>query len=71
MARKGYICDESELGAVYYPGEGVTLADKIAVNYVVYPWLERCETEGIEIASQGLAQFSFSVRAEEEPSVAV
>lgn len=71
MAKKGYICDESEFGAVYYPGEGVTLADKIAVNYVIYPWLERCETEGIEIISQDRAQFTSSAWAEEEPSVAV
>ena len=49
MFSKGYICDQSELGDVYYPTEGVKIADKIAVNYVVYPWLERCEAEGIEI----------------------
>lgn len=49
MLSRGYICDQSELGDVYYPTEGVKIADKIAVNYVVYPWLERCEAEGIEI----------------------
>lgn len=49
MLSKGYTFDESELGDVYYPAEGVEVAGKIAVNYVVYPWIERCEAEGIEI----------------------
>ena len=49
MIAKGYVCDQSELGEVYYPEEGVKITDKISVNYVVYPWLERCEAEGIEI----------------------
>ena len=49
MLSNGYACDRSELGNVYYPTEGVKIADNIAVNYVIYPWIERCEVEGIEI----------------------
>lgn len=49
MLEKGYICDQSELGAVYYPAEGVKITGEFSVNYVAYPWVERCETEGIEL----------------------
>ena len=49
MRKKGYICETSELGNVYYPGEGVEISEKIIVKYVEYPWITRLETEGIKI----------------------
>lgn len=42
-----YICDESVLGRVYYPKEGVELDGQIAVRYMEYPWISTFETDGI------------------------
>ena len=49
LKEKGYICDESELGKVYYPDHGIVLAEEIIVKYVEYPWITCFEVEGIEI----------------------
>lgn len=47
MAEKGYRVDRSTLGYVYYPKEGVCIADEIEVKYVEYPWITRFEVRGI------------------------
>lgn len=52
MKEKGYLCEHSEVGNVYYPAEGVRLTDDAAVNYVEYPWITCCEVEGIEIIKE-------------------
>lgn len=49
MLLKGYDADESELGNVYYPNEGIVIPEKIIVNYVVYPWITCFQVEGVEI----------------------
>lgn len=49
MLEKGYEADQSELGNVYYPREGILIPDHIAVKYVEYPWVTCFEVEGIEI----------------------
>lgn len=49
MAKQGYAFQQSELGKVYYPREGVLLNEKIEVKYVEYPWITCFEVEGIEI----------------------
>lgn len=49
MLLKGYEADESELGNVYYPSEGITIPEKIIVNYVVYPWITCFQVDGVEI----------------------
>lgn len=49
MEKKGYVTDQSEMGNVYYPSESIRIAEKIAVNYVDYPWISCFEVEGIEI----------------------
>ena len=49
MLAKGYQWEQSELGKVYYPSEGVVFADKICVTYMEYPWISCFEVEGVEI----------------------
>ena len=49
MLEKGYILDESVLGKVYYPKEGIYIPEKVFVKYVDYPWISCFEVEGIEI----------------------
>ena len=49
MLEKGYVLDESVLGKVYYPKEGIRIQDKVIVKYVDYPWISCFEVEGIEI----------------------
>ena len=49
MLEKGYVLDESVLGKVYYPKEGIRIPDIITVKYVDYPWISCFEVEGIEI----------------------
>ena len=49
MFEKGYVLDESILGKVYYPKEGIEIQDKIIVKYVDYPWISCFEVEGVEI----------------------
>ncbi|BDF33217.1 hypothetical protein CE91St62_12820 [Lachnospiraceae bacterium] len=49
MLEKGYDVDESELGNVYYPKEGIIIPGQIMVRYVEYPWITCFEVEGIEI----------------------
>ena len=49
MIEKGYVLDESVLGKVYYPKEGIRIQAKIIVKYVDYPWISCFEVEGIEI----------------------
>ncbi|WP_243126339.1 hypothetical protein [[Clostridium] hylemonae] len=52
MLAKGYETDESELGNVYYPREGIVIPDHIAVNYIEYPWITCFEVEGVEILKE-------------------
>ena len=49
MEASGYQCDESELGKVYYPAEGIEITDTITVRYERYPWIECFEVDGIDI----------------------
>ena len=49
MFEKGYVLDESVLGKVYYPKDGIRIVDDIVVKYVDYPWISCFEVEGIEI----------------------
>ena len=49
MREKGYAEDQSELGNVYYPAEGVSRAETVSVNYVEYPWITCFEVEGLDI----------------------
>ena len=49
MLEKGYVSDDSELGKVYYPEEGIRIVDQIMVKYVEYPWITCFEVDGIEI----------------------
>ena len=49
MLAKGYVCDESELGKVYYPDHGIVISDEVVVKYVEYPWITCFEVEGIKI----------------------
>lgn len=49
MLGKGYVFQQSELGNVYYPKEGILLEETIEVKYVEYPWITCFEVEGIEI----------------------
>ena len=50
MLEKGYEIEQSELGRVYYPAEGVEIPDKIVINYMEYPWISCFEVEGVKIA---------------------
>lgn len=49
MREKGYTADQSELGNVYYPAEGVSREETVSVNYVEYPWITCFEVEGLSI----------------------
>lgn len=49
MQEDGYVCEQSELGNVFYPEEGIIVSDKIVVKRMEYPWLTCFEVEGIEI----------------------
>ena len=49
MKASGYQCDESELGKVYYPAEGIEIIDTITVRYERYPWVECFEVDGIDV----------------------
>ena len=49
MLEQGYEAGHSELGAVYYPKEGIKISEHILVKYVEYPWITCWEVEGIEI----------------------
>ncbi|WP_346706456.1 hypothetical protein [Merdimonas faecis] len=49
MREKGYASDQSELGNVYYPAEGVSRTETVSVNYVEYPWITCFEVEGLSI----------------------
>ena len=53
MLAKGYQVEQSDLGKVYYPTEGVEIPDQIVINYVEYPWITCFEVEGVEIAEKG------------------
>ncbi len=54
MLEKGYETDQSELGNVYYPKEGIEIPDHIIVKYVEYPWVTCFEVEGIEIIKEAM-----------------
>ena len=56
MLEKGYETDQSELGNVYYPREGIKIPDHIIVKYVEYPWVTCFEVEGIEIIKEAMQQ---------------
>ena len=49
MRGKGYTADQSELGNVYYPAEGIARDEQVSVNYVEYPWITCFEVEGFTI----------------------
>lgn len=49
MLGRGYDVDESEMGYVYYPKEGIEIPDHIIVNYMEYPWITCFEVEGINL----------------------
>lgn len=49
MLKQGYVFQQSELGKVYYPKEGIVVGEQVEVKYVEYPWITCFETEGIEI----------------------
>lgn len=49
MREKGYDCDESELGKVYYPDHGIEFDEEVIVKYVEYPWITCFEVDGIKI----------------------
>ena len=49
MQEDGYVCEQSELGNVFYPEEGIIVSDKIVVKRMEYPWLTCFEVEGIDI----------------------
>ena len=52
MLEEGYVLDESVLGKVYYPKDGIWVQDKIVVKYVDYPWISCFEVDGIEILKE-------------------
>lgn len=52
MLGQGYVFQQSEMGKVYYPKEGILLEETIEVNYVEYPWITCFEVEGIEILNE-------------------
>ena len=54
MKAKGFKADVSEVGKVYYPAQGVELAEKVTVSYVEYPWITRFEVEGIRPSEEKL-----------------
>ena len=47
MLDKGYLSDDSEIGKVYYPANGVICDDEIEVLYERKPWLEAFRVVGI------------------------
>ena len=49
MLKQGYVFQQSELGKVYYPKEGIVVGEQVEVKYVEYPWITCFEVEGIEI----------------------
>lgn len=44
---QGYVCDESVMGKVYYPKEGVEIDGTIVIRYMEYPWISTFEFDGI------------------------
>lgn len=44
---QGYSCDESVMGKVYYPKDGVEITGTIGVRYMEYPWISTFEFDGI------------------------
>lgn len=56
MEEKGYHADQSEMGNVYYPREGIRIPGDISVNYMDYPWISCFEVEGIEIIKDKKAE---------------
>ncbi len=52
MLAKGYAAEQSELGRVYYPKEGVKIPENITVKYVEYPWITCFEVEGLEFLKE-------------------
>ena len=45
----GYCYDESVLGRLYYPAEGVEVCGQPAVRYMEYPWISTFETDGFAV----------------------
>lgn len=43
----GFVCDESVMGKVYYPKDGVKIEGAIIVRYMEYPWISAFEIDGI------------------------
>ena len=49
MKERGYDCDESQLGMVYFPDHGIEFEKEVIVKYVEYPWITCFEVDGIKI----------------------
>lgn len=49
MRKAGYVFEKSEVGNVYYPGEGIAVSETVEIKYMEYPWISCFEVEGIEI----------------------
>lgn len=49
MQESGYVFENSELGKVYYPKEGIKVSKVIEIKYVEYPWITCFEVDGIQI----------------------
>lgn len=47
---KGYTCEESVIGKVYYPTAGVQIDGPIVIRYMEYPWISTFEVDGIRVA---------------------
>lgn len=50
ISRTEYLTDETGLGRVYIPKEGVLVTGPICVRYEKYPWLEKFEVDGLRPA---------------------
>lgn len=51
LEEKGYDCDESELGKVYFPKEGIVRDEQVIIKREEYPWITCFEVEGIRICT--------------------
>lgn len=47
---EGFASDESPLGRVFLPEDGVVISGRIRVRYEKYPWIEKFEVDGIRPA---------------------
>lgn len=45
---RGYYCDESVMGKVYYLAKEMETDAQIVVRYMEYPWISTFEVDGIQ-----------------------